>query len=464
METIEKERIGQKVVRSQRNFFKEGHTQDLNFRKASLKRLRQEILKREEEICAAVYRDFRKSEFEALLSETQFTLAELNTTIKKLKRWAGKTGVMPSLANFPSSDHIYKEPYGNVLVIAPWNYPFNLAMAPLIGAVAAGNTVCIKPSELTPNTSAVIREIVETVFEPGHVQVVEGGVETARDLLSQRWDYIFFTGSVPVGKIVYKAAAEHLTPVTLELGGKNPCIIDDSANISLTARRLVWGKFLNGGQTCIAPDYLLVHHQVKDRLVKAIGEEVVKAYGENPKDSPDYPRIVNQKQFDRLVELLQGEQVLLGGETDRETCYIAPTLVDQPALDSEVMKDEIFGPILPVLTWQNEEEIREIVSRYEKPLAFYVFSSRKRKARKMMKTFAFGGGCINDTIVHIANKKLPFGGVGHSGIGAYHGKKSFDIFTHMKPVVSRSTWIDVPIRYAPYANKINLAKHIRKLF
>lgn len=464
MNTMQLEANANAIVKEQRLFFNTGKTKDVAFRKASLKRLYQEIIARETEICEAVKRDFNKSEFEALLSETQFTLAELKHTINNIKKWSRRKFVLPSLANFPSSDAIYKEPYGNVLIIAPWNYPFNLAMAPLIGAVAAGNTACIKPSELTPNTSAIIREIVSAVFDPGHVQVAEGGVDVAQDLLSQRWDYIFFTGSVPVGKIVYKAAAEHLTPVTLELGGKNPCIIDATANIQLTARRLVWGKFLNGGQTCIAPDYLLVERNVKDNLVKAIREEVTKAYGEDPQRSPDYPRIVNKKQFDRLHAMLEGESLLMGGITNREDRYIAPTLLDEPDLDSEVMKDEIFGPILPVLSWDKEEEIHDIVSRYEKPLAFYVFSQKTRKAKKLINQYNFGGGCINDTIIHIANKRLPFGGVGNSGIGAYHGKKSFDIFTHHKPVVNRGTWMDVPIRYAPYSKKTDLAKHIRKLF
>lgn len=464
METIELELHGKKIKETQQKYFAKGTCLDLAYRKKMLKALRAEIVAREEEICAAVHKDFKKSEFEALLSETQFTLAELDTTIKKMNAWARREKVRANLANFPSSDYIYKEPYGNVLVIAPWNYPFNLAIAPMIAAVAAGNTVCLKPSELTPNTSAIISDIIGKVFEPGHVQVVQGGVETATDLLNQRWDYIFFTGSVPVGKIVYRAAAKHLTPVTLELGGKSPCIIDETANLSLTARRLVWGKLLNGGQTCIAPDYLLVHKSVKSQLIKAVEKAIIDAYGEDPSQSGDYPRIVNRKNFDRLASMLEEQQVLIGGQSDADDCYIAPTLLDAPSLDSAVMQEEIFGPILPVLTWEKEEEIKEVVSNYEKPLAFYVFSSNKKRARRLIKSYSFGGGCINDTIVHIANSRLPFGGVGHSGIGSYHGKKSFDIFTHHKSVVDRGTWLDVPIRYAPYSKKINLAKHFRKLF
>ncbi|THD67690.1 aldehyde dehydrogenase [Robertkochia marina] len=464
MQTIEIELEGKKVISAQKEFFEQGKCLDLTYRKNTLKKLRKVILEKEKEICDAVYKDFKKSEFEALLSETQFTLAELDTTIKKMSKWARRERVSSNLANFPSSDYIYKEPYGNVLVISPWNYPFNLAMSPLIAAVAAGNTVCLKPSELTPHTSALTRKIVQEVFEPGHVTIVEGGVETAQDLLSQRWDYIFFTGSVPVGKIVYQAAAKHLTPVTLELGGKSPCIIDASANLELTARRLVWGKLLNGGQTCIAPDYLLVEDSIKNDLVKAMEKAITKAYGEDPALSPDYPRIINEKNFDRLAAMLEDQNILVGGATQRDDCYIAPTLVDEPALDSAVMQEEIFGPILPVLTWKTEEDIHKVISSYEKPLAFYVFSSKKKKARKLIESYSFGGGCINDSIIHIANTKLPFGGVGHSGIGAYHGKKSFDTFTHHKSVVHRGTWLDVPVRYAPYTKKINLAKHIRKLF
>ena len=464
METIELQLEGKNIKTRQKEFFAQGTCRDLKYRKEALNRLRAAIVAQEDAICRAVYNDFKKSEFEALLSETQFTLAELDTTIKKMKRWARRERVGSSLANFPSSDYIYKEPYGNVLVIAPWNYPFNLAMGPMIAAVAAGNTVCLKPSELTPHTSAIIKKIVEEVFDPAHVCVAEGGVETAQDLLAQRWDYIFFTGSVPVGKIIYQAAAKHLTPVTLELGGKSPCIIDASANLKLTAKRLVWGKLLNGGQTCIAPDYLLVEEGVKAPLVTAIADEIKNAYGDDPQLSPDYPRIVNRRQYDRLTGLLADQDLLLGGQTNADDNYIAPTLVDEPQLESPVMQEEIFGPILPVLTWRNEQELQQVIDRYEKPLAFYVFSSKRKWSEELIRSYSFGGGCINDTIIHIANTKLPFGGVGHSGMGAYHGKKSFDTFTHHKPVVRRATWMDVPVRYAPYSKKIKLAKFFRKLF
>jgi aldehyde dehydrogenase (NAD+) len=361
---------------------------------------------------------------------------------------------MPSLLNFPSTDYIYKEPYGNVLVIAPWNYPFQLALCPLISAVAAGNKVVLKPSELTPHTSAVITRIIEKTFHFNHVEVVEGGIEVSNKLLSQRWDYIFFTGSVAVGKIVAKAAAENLTPVTLELGGKNPCIVDETANLKLAAKRIVWGKFINAGQTCIAPDYILIQKNMKITFVDFLIEEINNAYGKNPIKSPDFTRIINTKNWLRLVNMIEHEKVIFGGEKNANKLFISPTLLEDPNLNSPVMKEEIFGPILPILTYETEADIHKVVTRFEKPLAFYVFSDNNLFAEKLIKEYSFGGGCINDTVVHFSNKRLPFGGVGHSGIGAYHGKLSFDLFSHHKGVVKKANWLDLPMRYAPYKNKL----------
>nr|WP_255610446.1 aldehyde dehydrogenase [Robertkochia sp. 3YJGBD-33] len=453
----------QKIRTAQQEYFKGGHTLPYHIRKESLKKLRDEIVKREDEICKAVYDDFRKSTFESLLSETQFTLAEIEHAISNLSSWMKPEKVRSSLANFPSKDRIYSEPYGKTLIIAPWNYPFNLAIAPLIGAVAAGNTVVLKPSELTPNTSAIIREVVSACFKKEHVAVVEGDADTAQELLDLQWDYIFFTGSVAVGKIVYKAAAEHLTPVTLELGGKNPCIIDETAKTDLAAKRIVWGKFLNGGQTCIAPDYILIKPEIKYDFIKAVEKEITNAYGDDPQISPDYPRIVNQKHFNRLNALLEDQVIAVGGQTDASDCYIAPTVLDEPELSSKVMEDEIFGPILPVLSYNDEKDLDTIIGSYDRPLSLYVFSSDGNRSKHLMRKYSFGGGAINDTVVHIINKRLPFGGVGNSGIGAYHGKKSFDIFSHKKSVVKRGTWIDIPIRYAPYNSKLGLARYIKKL-
>lgn len=433
---------------------------NVGFRKEILIKLLDVIIKHEDAIIQALFEDFKKSAFESVLTETSYVISELKDTIKNIKSWAKPKKVLPSLLNFPSTDYIYKEPYGTVLIIAPWNYPFQLALCPLISAVAAGNKVILKPSELTPKTSAIIAEIIEETFQNEHVEVVEGGVEITQKLLQQRWDYIFFTGSVPVGKIVAKAAAENLTPTTLELGGKNPCIIDETANLKLAAKRIVWGKFINAGQTCIAPDYILIQEDMKSHFVDFLKAEITNAYGENPKLSPDFPRIVNKKNWIRLVGMIEPEKVLFGGQTDMEDHYISPTLVAEDSLDSLIMKEEIFGPILPILTYKEEEEISVVIANYEKPLALYVFTDDKKFAKRIIENHSFGGGCINETVMHFSNKRLPFGGVGHSGNGAYHGQLSFDTFSHHKGVIKKATWLDLPMRYAPYNNKLASIKKL----
>jgi len=451
------------LVQSQKNFFATQQTKNISYRKNALKKLHKELLTREKDIIKALHDDFKKSEYEAVMTETSIVLAELKMVLKNIHSWSKPKRVLPTILNFPSSAKIYKEPYGTTLIIAPWNYPYQLAFAPLLGAVAAGNTVILKPSELTPNTSKITKEIIEAVFDKNHVSVIEGGVSTSQELLTQRWDYIFFTGSVPVGKIVAKAAAEHLTPVTLELGGKSPCIIDETANLKLTAKRLVWGKFINGGQTCIAPDYLLIHSAVKDKFVTYFKEELIKAYGENPEKSEDYPRIVNTRNFDRLALMLENEKFLIGGKTNRDDRYIAPTIINEPSLDSEVMKTEIFGPILPLISYKTEEEFDIVIAKYDKPLALYVFTTRKNFAKRIIAKYSFGGGTINDTTVHFANHRLPFGGVGESGIGGYHGKQTFETFTHNKGIVARGNWLDIPTRYAPYKGKLKQLKTLMKI-
>ena len=440
------------------------HITNLNFRKEVLIKLLNAIIVYENEIIQALYDDFKKPAFEAVLTETSYVIVELKDTIKNLKNWAKPKRVFPSILNFPSTDYIYKEPYGKVLIIAPWNYPFQLALCPLISAVAAGNQVVLKPSELTPKTSEIIAKIISKIFDINHVEVVEGGIEVSQQLLAKRWDYIFFTGSVAVGKIVAKAAAENLTPVTLELGGKNPCIIDETANLKLAAKRIVWAKFMNAGQTCIAPDYILIQKDMKSHFVDYLKEEISKAYGENPIYSPDFARIVNAKNWQRLVNMIEPEKVVFGGQSDINDCYIAPTLIEENTVDSDVMKDEIFGPILPILTYENENEIGVIISKYEKPLALYVFTENKNFSRKIIKKYSFGGGCINDAMVQFSNKRLPFGGVGHSGIGAYHGSMSFDTFSHKKSIVKKANWLDLPFRYAPYKDKLQIIKRILKWF
>ena len=450
------------VLQSQKDYFSTQQTKDISFRKKCLKKLQTELIKRESDITKALHDDFKKSEYEAVLTETSIVLSELKMTIKNINSWSKPKRVLPSLLNFPSSAKIYKEPYGAVLIIAPWNYPHQLAFGPLIGAIAAGNTIVLKPSELTPNTSTVTKEIIEAVFDKKQVTIIEGGVEVSQRLLAQRWDYIFFTGSVSVGKIVAKAAAEFLTPVTLELGGKSPCIVDKTANIKIAAKRIVWGKFINGGQTCIAPDYLLIHASKKDEFVTCFKNELRKAYGDNPETSADFPRIINTKNFNRLALMLKNEDFLIGGKTNKENHFISPTLIDEPSLDSEVMKGEIFGPILPLLSYKSEEEIDSIISKYDKPLAFYIFSTDKKIARKRIQKYSFGGGTINDTTVHFVNHRLPFGGVGESGIGSYHGKQTFETFSHSKGVVKRGNWLDLTIRYAPYTDKLKKLRTLLK--
>ena len=435
---------------------------NIQYRKETLIKLLYSIEENESRIIEALYKDFKKPEFEAVLTETNYVIGDLKQTIKNIKCWAKPKRVLPSILNFPSSDYIYSEPYGKVLVIAPWNYPFQLALCPLIAAVAAGNSVVLKPSELTPNTSNLINEIISKVFSKNHVEVIEGGVEVSQNLLSKKWDYIFFTGSVAVGKIVAKAAAEHMTPVTLELGGKNPCIIDETANIKLAAKRIVWGKFINAGQTCIAPDYLLVQKDIKSDLIEHLKQEITSAYSDDPEVSPDYTRIVNTRNWDRLKSLIEPEKVLFGGQSNSEDCYLAPTLIEETTMDSLVMKEEIFGPILPILAYENESELDEIISKYDKPLSLYVFTTKKKFAEKIIQKFSFGGGCINDTVIHFSNSRLPFGGVGHSGIGAYHGKMSFDTFSHKKAIVKKANWLDLTLRYAPYNGKLAQIRKILK--
>lgn len=433
---------------------------DIGYRKEILTRLLHTIITHEEEIISALHTDFNKPAFESVITETCYVISDLKHTIKNSSRWAKPKRVFPFVLNIPSSDYIYKEPYGKVLVIAPWNYPFQLALCPVIAAVAAGNQVVIKPSELTPKTAEIIEKIIAKTFAADHVEVIQGDAIVATHLLEQRWDYIFFTGSVAVGKIIAQAAAKNLTPVTLELGGKNPCIVDQSANLRLAAKRIVWGKFINAGQTCIAPDYILVHKNSKSDFIQFLKDEITQAYGDNPEVSPDYTRIINSKNWSRLVAMIEEPKVVFGGQFNSKTHYISPTLIDENNLDSLIMQDEIFGPLLPILSYEEEAEIDTIIAKYEKPLALYIFSEQKSFCNKIITKHSFGGGCVNDTMVHFSNHRLPFGGVGHSGIGAYHGQLSFDLFSHHKGIVKKASWIDIPFRYAPYKGKLASIKKI----
>ncbi|MCO4822400.1 MAG: aldehyde dehydrogenase [Flavobacteriaceae bacterium] len=452
------------LLQQQREFFKTQATKDISFRIQHIENLKRELISKEQDIYKALHQDFNKSEFESFMSEYGIAISEINLVLKHLKKWAKPERIKSSMLTFPSKDYIYKEPYGTVLVIAPWNYPFLLAIEPLVMAIAAGNTVVLKPSELTNHTSKLISNIIEKVFDKAYVCSVQGGVSVAAELLEQKWDYIFFTGSVPVGKIVAKAAAEHLTPVTLELGGKSPCIIDDTANLKLTAKRLVWGKLFNAGQTCIAPDYVIAKSSIKSELIENIKFEIEAAYTANPHESEDYPRIINHKNLLRLAKMLENVNVVYGGSYNEEDCYFSPTIIDEPSLDSNVMQDEIFGPILPILNYDTEADIFKIINHFDKPLSLYVFSNQNKFIDYILHTFSFGGGAINDPLVHFGNHRLPFGGVGASGMGAYHGKLGFDTFSHRKAIVKRGNWIDPPVRYAPYKGKLGVLKKMFKLF
>lgn len=438
-----------------------GETRDIGFRVRKLKQLRDAILSSEERIEAALWQDLHKSAYESYLTEISIVLQELDDHIRHLRRWAKPHKVATPMQLFGSRSRIVCEPLGVVLIIAPWNYPVQLLMAPLIGALAAGNCVVLKPSPHTPRVSAVMADVVADVFAPEHVTVVQGGREINQELLAERFDYLFFTGSPSLGKVVMKAAAEHLTPVTLELGGKSPCIVDQDADLELAARRLVWGKFLNAGQTCIAPDYLLVQSNVKAHLLERIGHYIRAFYGVQPRESPDYPRIVRVEAVDRIAGLMRSGTIIHGGEINREERYIAPTVIDGIQPDDPVMQEEIFGPVLPVMEFHALEEAIRYVNAHEKPLALYYFGNRA-SAREVLANTTSGGACINDTIMHIANPHLPFGGVGNSGMGRYHGRDSFLTFSNRRSVLYSATRWDVPLKYPPFGS-LNKLKKLLKL-
>jgi len=449
------------VVAKQKLFFETGQTKEISFRKMQLRKLLAVLKNNEKLLCEALWTDLHKPEFEAYATELGIVYSEIREAISKLKSWSRPKKVATNLPNLPGTSFIMPEPFGTALIIGAWNYPYYLTLGPLVGAMAAGNTTILKPSELTPSCSAGLAKIINQNFDPGYLMVAEGGIPETTELLSQKFDYIFYTGSTRVGKIIYKAAAENLTPVTLELGGKSPCIVDKDAALKVAAKRIAWGKFINAGQTCIAPDYLLVHESVKDELLGHIRDFIIGFYGENPQQSPDFLRIVNLTNFNRLSGLIEKGKIYFGGKTDASDLFISPTILDKVSWDDKVMEDEIFGPILPVLTFSNlDEAIKDVVKR-PKPLALYYFSKDKKRQNKVLNQISFGGGTINDTILHISNSNLPFGGVGNSGIGNYHGKAGFDTFSHHKSIMKRATWIDLPLKYPPYnATKLNLVKKV----
>ncbi len=442
----------------QRAFFKTGRTMDIKFRIGQLKKLYNALKEHEQELIDAVHADFRKPEFETYATEIGLVLDDIKFILKRLPRLMRKKMVRSNLASWPAKSCILFEPYGVTLIIGAWNYPILLVLLPLVGAMAAGNTIIIKPSELSFHTSSAIKRILESVFEPDYLAVLEGGPETTRALLRQHLDYIFFTGSQKVGKIVMEAAAKTLVPFTLELGGKSPCIVDEDANLKRASDRIIWGKFVNAGQTCVAPDYLYIHEKIKDAFVDRLKQSIRKKYGEDPKKSPDYARIINGKHFIRLQQLLSDANILAGGEADESERYIAPTLVDKINWSNPLMQEEIFGPVLPVLTFRDLDDVIREIKAQPKPLALYYFSSSKTKQQKIMREISFGGGCINDTLLQFSNSELPVGGVGSSGVGQYHGEESFYTFSHKKSIVNKSTRIDVPLRYPPYEGRLKWVK------
>lgn len=442
-------------------FFKSGITLDYEFRRDMLLRFKTMIKENETRIVEAIKADFGKSYFESYATELMMIYDEINYMLKHLKKLMKPRRVGTPIIHFYSKSKVYSEPFGSVLIIAPWNYPFTLAFSPLVGAIAAGNCVVLKPSEITSHSSKVMKEIIEETFPPEYIAVVEGAAKTTQNLIKQDFDYLFFTGSASVGKEVLKTASESLTPTTLELGGKSPTIVAKDADLVKAAVRIAWGKVVNAGQTCIAPDYVLVHESVKNRFVLLYQQALEKFYEVDPFNNDDFPSIVNEKHFERIMSLMEGEDILHGGTVDPETRKIEPTLVDEPALDSDIMQEEIFGPVLPIVSYQTMDEVIHIIREREKPLALYLFTESKELKTYITKHLSFGGGVINDTVIHFANENLPFGGVGHSGMGRYTGQHSFDTFSHAKGMSEKTTLFDIPFRYPPYTDwKLKLLKFI----
>lgn len=445
-----------------RNHYESGVTKPYAFRKQQLLLLKDAVLKHEREINCALYADLKKSPEETYATETGLLLAEINLELKHLRRWMRPKRILPNLVNFPSSGKILADPLGVVLIIAPWNYPLQLSFIPLVGAIAAGNCVVLKPSELAPVTSGIIKKIISQTFSPAYISVIEGeGNVTIPAMMQQfRFDHVFYTGSIPVGKIIYQLGARELTPVTLELGGKSPAVVEKDADITVSARRVALGKFANAGQTCVAPDYVLVHEDIAEQFTSALINTIEDFFGADAGKSSDYGKIINTRRFDQLVAYLKDGEIIYGGITDRSSLYFSPTVLKNITAGSPVMKEEIFGPVLPVLPFTTMEEAAAIVKQHPNPLAFYVFTADTAKEKAWIEQTVFGGGCINNTAWHFANHRFPFGGIGSSGIGAYHGKYSFKTFTHEKPVMKTPVWLDPSIKYPPFKGKLKWFKRL----
>ena len=447
------------ILQQQKTFFNTHATKDLDFRKAQLQKLKKVVKSNEKLLYDAIYQDFGKSEFETFGTEISFVYKDIDYYLKNLKSFAKPKSVLTNIVNQMGSSKIVFEPLGNCLVIGAWNYPYQLTLTPVIAAIAAGNTCMIKPSELPENTMKAMAKLINENFDAQFLYVVEGGVEETTAILKLRFDKIFFTGSPRVGKIVYKAAAEHLTPVTLELGGKSPAFVTEKADLQIAAKRIVWGKFINAGQTCVAPDYLYVAENIKAKFLKVLIEEIKKR---NYTDNVDhYCKIINERNFDRLEKMIDREKVVFGGETNREKRYISPTVLDNVTWEDAVMQEEIFGPILPILTYKNLETAMQTVVEGEKPLSAYLFSNDAKEQELFTEKLSFGGGCINDTLMHLSNDRLPFGGVGNSGIGHYHGKFGFIAFSHQKAILKKSNYLEPELKYPPYSDaKLNILKKL----
>lgn len=447
---MEKETISL-IVEKQREFFRTGATLSIKTRILYLNRLKNEIIKNEEKIETALAKDLGKSRLEGYMCEAGLVLSELRFMLKHIRSYAKERTVITPLAQFAARSYQKPGPYGVALVMSPWNYPFLLTMDPIIDAVAAGNTVVVKPSAYSPATSQIMKEIIEQVFPAEYVTVILGGREENNFLLEEKFDYIFFTGSKAVGKLVLEKTSRYLTPVTLELGGKSPCIVDSSAKLKLAARRIVFGKYLNCGQTCVAPDYILCHQSVKEELIGYLKVEIRKQFGKTPLKNESYGKIVNKKHFERICGLIDQKKVVIGGTADENSLKIEPTVLENITFEDAVMKEEIFGPVLPIVTYEKIEEVIDIVNTNEKPLALYVFSENKGFIKKITSECIFGGGCVNDVVIHLATSYMGFGGVGESGMGSYHGKTGFDTFSHYKSIVDKKTYMDLPMRYQPYS-------------
>jgi aldehyde dehydrogenase (NAD+) len=445
-----------------RRYFDSGVTKPYAFRKAQLIKLRTALLQYESVFHEALHKDLKKSPEECWVTETGFLLSEINATISNLKKWIQPDLVSTNLLNMPSSSYILQEPLGTVLIIGPWNYPLQLLFTPLVGAIAAGNCCVLKASEFAPATAAVMKQLIDTTFDKEYILLTEGdGAAVIPEMMNNfSFDHVFYTGSTTVGKIIYKMAAEKLVPVTLELGGKSPCVVESDANIKVAARRIAMTKFSNAGQMCVAPDYVLVHESKKDELVAALKTCLQKFFGDQPEESYNYGKIINEKQFNRLVNYLPQGNIVLGGRNDKSKLFIEPTIMDNISLDDTIMKDEIFGPILPIISFSTKEEVLKIIALNKNPLAFYIFTSNTAKEKDWLSSVAFGGGCVNNASWHFTNHHLPFGGRGFSGSGQYHGKFSFDTFSHKKAVLKTPTWFDPAIKYPPFKGKLKLFKWV----